>query len=107
MPKPIRNPEPMQFIAEPQTIANLIDVSIDDSNYIFSTLSESELTAKESTSFILHLNTFENQSTLPSLLTPLCNGSKIVSTRGWSGALPNEIQSFPTLRASTINGFVL
>ena len=51
----------MQFIAEPQTIANLIDVSIDDSNYIFSTLSESELTAKEYTSFILHLNTVEEE----------------------------------------------
>ena len=60
MPKPIRNPESMQFIAEPQTIPNLIDVSIDDSNYIFSTLSESELTAKEYTSFILHLNTVED-----------------------------------------------
>ena len=36
-------------------------------------------------------------STLPPLLTPLCNGSKIVSTRGWSGALPQENQSFPNL----------
>ena len=32
--------------------------------------------------------------TLPPLLTPSCNGSKIVSTRGWSGALPQENQSF-------------
>ena len=35
-------------------------------------------------------------STLPPLLTPQCNGSKDVSTRGWSGALPKETQSFPT-----------
>ena len=34
--------------------------------------------------------------TLPPLLTPLCNDSKIVSTRGWSVALPKKNQSFPT-----------
>ena len=32
----------------------------------------------------------------PPLLTPQCNGSNNVSTRGWSGALPKETQSFPT-----------
>ena len=36
-----------------------------------------------------------NQSTLPPLLTPLCNGSKIVSTRGmvWSPAAKKSIVS--------------
>ena len=41
--------------------------------------------------------TDENQSTLPPLLTPLCNGSQNMSMRGWSGALPNATQLFPTL----------
>ena len=59
--KPIRNPEPIQFIAEPQAIPTIIDVSINDSNYIFSSQSESELAAKESTPFILRLNTFEDE----------------------------------------------
>ena len=36
-------------------------------------------------------------STLPPLLTLQCNGSMNMSMRGWSGALPNESQSFPTL----------
>ena len=30
-----------------------------------------------------------NQSTLPPLLTPQCNGSQHMSMHGWSGALPN------------------
>ena len=40
--------------------------------------------------------TNSNLPTLPPLLTPSCNGSNIVSMRGWSGALPKESQSFPT-----------
>ena len=59
MPIPIRNDQPIKFIAEPQTIPTLIDVLIDELNYIFSTQSESELASKESTPFILHLNTFK------------------------------------------------
>ena len=36
-------------------------------------------------------------STLPPLLTPLCNGGKNMSMRGWSEALPHESQSIPKL----------
>ena len=62
VPKQIRNREPMKFIAEPQIVPNLIDVSNDYSNYIFSSQSESELAANNSTSCIFHPNTFEDEN---------------------------------------------
>ena len=61
VPKTIRNDQPMSSIAEPQIMPNLIDVLNDDSNYIFSSPWGTELAAKESTSFVLHLNTFEDE----------------------------------------------
>ena len=79
--KPIRNPEPMKFIDEPQTMPTIIDDPINDSNYIFSSQSESELATKDSTPFILRLNTFEDETdefTSPCGLTTLntsLNGS--------------------------------
>ena len=36
-------------------------------------------------------------STLPPCITPLCDSSQNVSTRGWSGAMPKESQLFPNL----------
>ena len=53
--------------------------------------------ADESLDPCISPQTDANLSTRPPLLTPLCNGSKIVSTLGWSGALPKESQSFPNL----------
>lgn len=38
-----------------------------------------------------------NQSTLPSLLTPVINCSTNLSMCWWSGALPNDCQLFPNL----------
>ena len=51
----------MSFLAEPQSIPIITDASSDELNCIFSTQSESELAAKESSPFILHLNTFEDE----------------------------------------------
>ena len=62
VPERIRNDHPMPFIAEPQIIPNLMDASMGELNCIFSSQSESELAANDSTSFNLRLNTFEDEN---------------------------------------------
>ena len=52
----------MPFVAEPEIIPPIIDVSNDKlKNCIFSQYSDSTLASNNSTPFILNLNTFEDE----------------------------------------------
>ena len=52
----------MKFIAEPQTIPNLIDASFDELNDIFLKQAESKPASKDSTQLNLRLNTFDDKN---------------------------------------------